>query len=112
MIDPSGDAVAFDRFLAASTPEVATVARALRRAVLDGLPDAAEWFDPGTGLLAFGATRTMGDLMFAIIPHKATSICSSSTESICPTRTDGSRARANEPATSRSARWRTLARPG
>ena len=71
MIDPSGDAVAFDRVLAASTPEVAAVGRALRRAVLDALPDAVEWFDPGNGLLAFGATRTMGDLMFAIIPHKA-----------------------------------------
>jgi hypothetical protein len=67
----SDDAVAFDRFLAASTPEVAAIARALRQAVLDAMPTAVEWFDPGNGLLAFGTSRTMRGLMFAIIPHKA-----------------------------------------
>jgi hypothetical protein len=45
--DSFEDAVAFDRFLAASTPEVAAIARALRQAVLDALPAAIERFDPG-----------------------------------------------------------------
>jgi hypothetical protein len=69
--EPSEDAVAFDRFLEGSTPDVAATARAVRRAILEALPDTAEWFDPGNGLLALGATRTMRDLIFAIIPHKA-----------------------------------------
>lgn len=34
MTEPSEDAVAFDRFLTGSTPEVAEIARALRVAVL------------------------------------------------------------------------------
>jgi hypothetical protein len=68
---PSEDAVAFDRFLGSSSPEVAATARAVRLAILTALPDTAEWFDPGNGLLAFGATRTMRDLIFAIVPHKA-----------------------------------------
>ncbi len=71
MTDPSEDAVAFEKFLGSSSPEVAATARAVRQAILAALPDSAEWFDPGNGLLAFGATRTMRDLMFAIVPHKA-----------------------------------------
>lgn len=71
MTEPSDDAIAFDRFLEGSTPEVAATARAVRQAILEALPNPAEWFDPGNGLLAFGATRTMRDLIFAIIPHKA-----------------------------------------
>lgn len=71
MTDPADDAVAFDLFLGASTPEVAKVARALRLAVLEAFPDAVEWFDPGNGLLALGSRRAMRDLYFAIIPHKA-----------------------------------------
>jgi hypothetical protein len=68
---PSEDAVGFDRFLEGSAPEVAAIARALRLTVLEGLPGAVEWFDPGNGLLAFGSARRMRDLYFAIIPHKA-----------------------------------------
>ena len=71
MKEPSGDAVAFDRFLGASSPEVAATARAIREAILTVAPNTAEWFDPGNGLLAFGATRTMKDLIFAIVPHTA-----------------------------------------
>ena len=71
MTEPSEDAVAFDRFLGASTTAVAEIARALRAAVLEAFPDAIEWFDPGNGLLAFGSSRTMRNLYFAIIPHKA-----------------------------------------
>jgi hypothetical protein len=71
LTEPSEDAVAFDQFLDASGPEVARTARALRLVVLAAFPNAIEWFDPGDGLLAFGATRTMRDLIVAIIPHKA-----------------------------------------
>ena len=65
------DAAAFEHFLAGSTPEVAAVARAVRQAVLDHFPDSIEWFDPGNGLLAIGATRSMKGLLFAIIPHRS-----------------------------------------
>lgn len=71
MTDPSEDAAAFDRFLAGSAPEVAAAAKALRQTVLEAMPAAIEWFDPGNGLLAFGTSRTMRGLMFAIVPHKA-----------------------------------------
>jgi hypothetical protein len=71
LTEPSEDAVAFDRFLAGSPPEVAAIARGLRLAVLEAFPEAVEWFDPGNGLLAFGSRRAMRDLYFAIIPHKA-----------------------------------------
>jgi len=65
------DAAAFDRFLDGVEPGVAEVAGALRIAVLDGLPGAIEWFDPGNRLLAIGTQRSMRDLLFAIIPHRA-----------------------------------------
>jgi hypothetical protein len=67
----SDDAAAFDRHLDATAPAVAEVARAVRRTVLDGYPGAIEWFDPGNGLLAVGARRSMRDLLFAIISHRA-----------------------------------------
>lgn len=67
----SDDALAFDRHLDATAPAVAEIARALRLTVLEGFPDAVETFDPGDGLLAFGAGRSMRDFSFAIIPHKA-----------------------------------------
>jgi hypothetical protein len=68
---PPGDAIAFDLFLAGAAPDVADIARALRLTVLAAFPDAIEWFDPGNGLLAFGSRRSMRDLCFAIVPHKA-----------------------------------------
>jgi hypothetical protein len=71
LTDLSDDAVAFEHLLEGSTPEVAEIAKALRRTVLDGLPGAVEWFDPGNGLLAIGTARSMRELLFAIIPHKA-----------------------------------------
>jgi hypothetical protein len=67
----SEDALAFDRWLDANAPAVADIARALRRTVLESFPGAIEWFDPGNGLLAVGARRSMKDLWFAIIPHRA-----------------------------------------
>lgn len=71
MTEMSEDAAAFERHVDATAPAVADIARAVRRTVLDGFPDAIEWFDPGDGLLAVGSSRTMRDLCFAIIPHKA-----------------------------------------
>ena len=55
----------------ASTPEVAEIARALRLTVLEAMPGAIEWFDPGNGLAAIGTKRSMRDLLFAIILHRA-----------------------------------------
>jgi hypothetical protein len=67
----SEDAVAFDRHLEATAPAVAEIARALRLAVLAGLPDALETFDRADGLLAIGRGRSLRDFLFAIIPHEA-----------------------------------------
>jgi hypothetical protein len=64
------DALAFDRHLDATAPDVADIGRALRVVVLEGFPGAVEIFDGGDGLLAFGTERSMRDLLFAIIPHK------------------------------------------
>ena len=71
MTDRSEDAVAFERLLETSTAEVAAIARELRRTVLEHLPGAVEWFDPGNGLLAIGRQRSMRDLLFAISPYRA-----------------------------------------
>lgn len=54
MTEVAEDAVAFDRFLGASTPEIAEVARALRLTLLEEFSGAIEWFDPSNGLLALG----------------------------------------------------------
>jgi hypothetical protein len=71
LTEPGEDATAFERFLAMSRPDVAVMALAVRRAVLERLPGAVEWFDPGNGLLALGTRRSMRDLLFAIVPHAA-----------------------------------------
>jgi len=71
MANEPADAIAFDRHLDATAPAVADIARSVRAAVLARFPGAVEWFDPGNGLLAIGSTRTMRDLQFAIIPHRA-----------------------------------------
>ena len=67
----SDDALAFDRHLDATAPDVADIARALRLTVLEGFPDAVETFDAADGLLAIGTGRSMRAFSFAIIPHKA-----------------------------------------
>jgi len=64
-------ATAFGCFLQGSTPPVPDIARALRSAVIDRMPGAVEWFDPGNGLLAIGTGRSMRELVFAIIPHSS-----------------------------------------
>lgn len=71
MTAESEAARAFDRFLDASAPAVADVARALRSTVLAGAPDVVETFDAGDGLLAFGPCGSRRQFWFAIIPHKA-----------------------------------------
>jgi hypothetical protein len=71
MTEPSEDAAACERFLGASTPDVAAIALAVRRAVLGAFPGAVEWSDPGNGLLAIGSRRSMRDLQSAIVPHRA-----------------------------------------
>ena len=71
MTDLSADALAFDRHLDVTAPVVADIARALRRTVLEGFPDAVEVFDAGDGILVIGTGRSMRDFLFAIIPHKA-----------------------------------------
>ena len=67
----SDDALAFDRHLDATAPDVADIARALRLTVLEGFPDAVETFDAADGLLAIGTGRSMRAFSFAIIPHRA-----------------------------------------
>ena len=67
----SDDALAFDRHLDATAPDVADIARALRLTVLEGFPGAVETFDAADGLLAIGTGRSMRAFSFAIIPHKA-----------------------------------------
>jgi hypothetical protein len=71
MTPGSDDALAFDRFLDASAPNVAETARALRLTVLDAVPDAVETFDPADRLLAFGTRGSRREFWFAIIPHTA-----------------------------------------
>lgn len=70
MTDPSIDA-GFDRILEGNAPEVIATAHALRAAVKAAMPDVVEQVDFGNGLLAFGRTMAMRDLLFAIIPHKS-----------------------------------------
>ena len=72
MTAASEASLAFDRFLDASAPGIAEVARALRLAVCAGAPDLIEIFDAADGLLAFGTGGpSRRAFWFAIIPHKA-----------------------------------------
>ena len=59
----------WDENLASHTPEVQGAARALEAVIRDALPDIFVHYDPGNGLLAFGRSMQMGDLLFALIPH-------------------------------------------
>jgi len=69
MPDTSIDA-GFDRIVEGNADVVAT-AHALRAAVKAAMPDVVEQVDFGNGLLAFGRSMAMRDLLFAIIPHKS-----------------------------------------
>jgi len=59
----------WDENLASHTPEVQAAARALEAIIRDELPDVVVQYDPGNGLLAFGRSMKMRDLLFALIPH-------------------------------------------
>jgi hypothetical protein len=59
----------WDENLASHTPEVQAAARALEAIIRAELPDVDVQYDPGNGLLAFGRSMQMRDLLFAIIPH-------------------------------------------
>lgn len=61
----------FDRILESNAPDVVATAHALRAAVKAAMPDVVEQVDFGNGLLAFGRSMAMRDLLFAIIPHKS-----------------------------------------
>ena len=61
----------FDRILEGNAPDVIATAHALRVAVKAAMPDVVEQVDFGNGLLAFGRSMAMRDLLFAIIPHKS-----------------------------------------
>ena len=61
----------FDRVLEGNAPDVIATAHALRAAVKAAMPDVVEQVDFGNGLLAFGRSMAMRDLLFAIIPHRA-----------------------------------------
>jgi hypothetical protein len=55
--------------LASHTPEVHGAARVLESVIREALPDVVAQYDPGNGLLAFGRSMRMRDLLFALIPH-------------------------------------------
>jgi hypothetical protein len=59
----------WDENLASHTPDVQAAARALEAIIREELPDVVVQYDPGNGLLAFGRSMKMRDLLFALIPH-------------------------------------------
>ena len=59
----------WDQNLASHTPDVQGAARALEAIIREELPDVVVQYDPGNGLLAFGRSMKMRDLLFALIPH-------------------------------------------
>ena len=61
--------VHWDENLASHTSEVQAAARALETVIREALPDVVVQYDPGNGLLAFGRSMKMRDLLLALIPH-------------------------------------------
>ena len=59
----------WDENLANHTADVQEAARVLEEVIRTELPDVVVRFDPGNGLLAFGRSLKMRDLLFALIPH-------------------------------------------
>src|SRR5258706_15927355 len=59
----------WDENLANHTPTVQAAARVLEDVIRTELPDVVVKYDPGDGLLAFGRSMNMRDLLFALIPH-------------------------------------------
>ena len=54
---------------ASHAPNVQAAARALEAIIRAELPDVVVDYDPGNGLLAFGRSIKMRNLLFALIPH-------------------------------------------
>jgi hypothetical protein len=59
----------WDSLLEARSAEVQEAARAIAGVVMAELPDGVVRFDRADGLLAFGTSSAMSDLLFALIPH-------------------------------------------
>jgi hypothetical protein len=59
----------WDENLGSHAPDVQAAARALEAIIREELPDVVVQYDPGNGLLAFGRSMRMRDLLFALIPH-------------------------------------------
>jgi hypothetical protein len=59
----------WDENLASHTAAVQAAARALEAEIRSALPDVVVQYDQGNGLLAFGRSMRMRDLLFALIPH-------------------------------------------
>ena len=59
----------WDENLASHTPDVQAAARALDAIIREELPDIVVQYNPGNGLLAFGRSMQMRNLLFALIPH-------------------------------------------
>jgi hypothetical protein len=59
----------WDENLGSHTPGVQAAARALEAIIREEVPDVVVEYDPGNGLLAFGRSMKMHDLLFALIPH-------------------------------------------
>ena len=59
----------WDENLASHAPAVQGAARALEALIQEEAPDVVVQYDPGNGLLAFGRSMRMRDLLFALIPH-------------------------------------------
>lgn len=59
----------WDENLANHTADVQGAARVLEEVIRTELPDVVVQYDPGNGLLAFGRSMAMRDLLFALIPH-------------------------------------------
>ena len=59
----------WDENLANHTPDVQAAARVLEDVIRTELPDVVVRYDPSNGLLAFGRSMRMRDLLFALIPH-------------------------------------------
>jgi hypothetical protein len=59
----------WDENLAGHTTDVQAAARVLEDVIRTELPDVVVHYDSGNGLLAFGRSMAMRDLLFALIPH-------------------------------------------
>jgi hypothetical protein len=59
----------WDAVLATHAADVVAAAHAIQSVILEELPTVVVMFDRGDGLLAFGTSSAMRDLLFALIPH-------------------------------------------